>query len=156
MIALHVVRSGMHRPLREYIDLLWYVDGMDDVAWQSVRSRAARHHLLPGLFLSLRQARFCLALDDLAPERAAVLEERTRQLQRDLSKLRLRFLDWLAPADYPLRPIEARDRPAFRRSLILGAGTSSLWRVTAAFLLYGTSRLIDRLSGSKLPTGTLD
>lgn len=151
MIALHVVRSGMHRPLREYIDLLWYVDGMDDVAWQSLRKRAAIHQLVPALFLSLRQARFCLALDVLAPDRSASLVARTVDLEQDLSKLRLRLLDWLAAPGYPLRPIETRDRPAFRRSLILGAGTSSLWRVTAAFLLYGASRLLDRLSGSRQP-----
>jgi len=36
----------------------------------------------------------------------------------------------------------------FRRSLILGAGTGSTWRVAAAFLLYGASRLGDAVAGA--------
>ena len=53
------------------------------------------------------------------------------------------MIDWLAPPDYPLHPVTSRDRPMFRRSLILGTGTSSAWRVAAAFMLYGASRLGD-------------
>ena len=143
MIALHIVRSGMHRPLREYVDLLWYVDELDDAGWQSLRSRAGRHQLLPALFLSLRQARHCLALDELAPDRAASLAARIAQLESDVGSLRRRAIDWLAPPAYPLHPVASRDRPMFRRSLILGTGTSSAWRVAAAFLLYGASRLGD-------------
>ena len=143
MIALHVVRSGMHRPLREYIDLRWYVDALDDAGWQSLRGRAARHQLSPALFLSLRQAHHCLALDALAPDRAAALATRTAEVESDVDRVRRRMIDWLAPADYPLHPVASRNRPMFRRSLILGAGTSSAWRVVAAFLLYGASRLGD-------------
>jgi hypothetical protein len=143
MIALHVVRSGMHRPLREYVDLLWHVEALDDAGWQSLRSRAARHHLLPALFLSLRQARHCLALDELAPDRAASLGARIAQIESDVGAVRRRMIDWLAPPDYPLHPLPYRDRPMFRRSLILGAGTSSAWRVAAAFVLYGASRIGD-------------
>lgn len=146
MIALHIVRSGMQRPLREYIDLLWYVDGMDDVQWHSLRARAARHQLLPGLFLSLRQARHCLALETLAPDRAASLAARLRQLESDVGAVRRRAIDWLAAPDYPLHPIPSRNRPLFRRSLILATGTGSSWRVAAAFLLYGASRLVDTLA----------
>lgn len=149
MIALHIVRSGMHRPLREYIDLLWYVDDMDEREWRSVRQRAQRHHLTPALFLSLRQAVFCLALEELAPERASALSARIETLSREIGYVRKRAIDWLAPPDYPLHPIEARDRPTFRRSLILGAGTSSLPRVAAAFLMYGASRLGGRLMGPR-------
>ena len=133
----------MHRPLREYIDLLWYVDELDDAGWQSLRARARRHQLLPALFLSLRQARHCLALDELAPGRAASLGARIAQLESDVGSLRRRMIDWLAPPDYPLHPVTSRDRPMFRRSLILGTGTSSAWRVAAAFMLYGASRLGD-------------
>jgi len=147
MIALHIVRSGMYRPLREYIDLMWYLDGMDEAGWQALHSRAARHHLLPALFLSLRQARYCLALDTLAPDRAESLGRRIVQLGSDISALRMRALDWLAPPDYPMRPIESRNHPAFRRSFALGAGTSSAWRVCAAFLSYGAARVADRLTG---------
>lgn len=147
MIALHVVRSGMHRPLREYIDLLWYVDELDDAGWRSLRDRAARHQLSPALFLSLRQAKYCLALDELAPGRATTLAARIAQLESDVDPVRRRMLDWLAPAGYPLRPLEARNRPAFRRSVILGAGTSSVWRVLVAFLLYGAARVGDALTG---------
>ena len=143
MIALHVVRSGMHRPLREYIDLLWYVDELGDAGWQSLRARAKRHRLLPALFLSLRQARYCLALDELAPDRAASLDARIAQIESDVGVVRRRMIDWLAPPDYPLHPVTSRDRPMFRRSLILGTGTSSAWRVAAAFMLYGASRLGD-------------
>lgn len=156
MIALHVVRSGMHRPLREYIDLLWYVDGMDDAAWRSLRERAERHQLSPALFLSLRQARYCLALDALAPERATALATRIAELEAGIGPLRRRLLDWLAPGHYPLHPIEARNRPVFRRSIILGAGTGSTWRVFAAFLLYGAARLGDAVSGSKPPDTAAD
>ena len=148
MIALHVVRSGMHRPLREYIDLLWYVDQLDDAGWRSLRGRAARHRLTPALFLSLRQARHCLALDALAPDRAAALATRIAEVESDVDRVRRRMIDWLAPADYPLHPVASRNRPMFRRSLILGAGTSSAWRVVAAFLLYGASRLGDALTGA--------
>ena len=146
MIALHVVRSGMHRPLREYIDLLFYVEELDEAGWQSLRSRARRHQLLPALFLSLRQARHCLGLDELAPGRAASLGARIAQLESDVGALRRRAIDWLAPPDYPLHPVASRERPIFRRSLILGAGTGSAWRVAAAFALYGASRLGDALS----------
>lgn len=152
MIALHIVRSGMHRPLREYIDLLWYVDELDDAGWRSLRERAARHQLSPALFLSLRQAVHCLALDELAPDRAAPLSTRITEFERDVDPVRRRMLDWLAPAGYPLRPVEARNRPGFRRSLILGAGTSSAWRVLVAFLLYGAARVGDALAGG-LQTG---
>jgi hypothetical protein len=147
MIALHVVRSGMYRPLREYIDLLWYVDGMAEDQWQAVVTRARHHHLLPALFLSLRQAVFCLALDSLDPERAAALNQRIEIVGQDIGALRRHAIDRLAPPDYPLRPIASRNRPAFRRSLILGTGTSSMWRVAVAFILYGASRLVDPLSG---------
>ncbi|RZI85383.1 MAG: hypothetical protein EOP38_05200 [Rubrivivax sp.] len=143
MIALHIVRSGMHRPLREYIDLLWYVDEMDDKRWQALVARARLHDLIPALFLSLRQAVFCLALDTLAPMRADVLHGRVGGLGQEIGALRMRAIDWLAPRDYPLHPIAARNRPVFRRSLILGAGTSCMWRVATAFLLYGASRLCD-------------
>ena len=143
MIALHIVRSGMARPLREYIDLLWYVDGLDEDAWQRIRGRAQEHALLPALFLSLRQAVYCLDLERLDPPRAAALTARVLALQAELGALRLRALDWLAPPDYPLHPIESRNRPLFRRSLILGTGTSSTWRVAAAFLLYGAARAVD-------------
>ena len=156
MIALHVVRSGMHRPLREYIDLLWYVDDLDDAGWQALRSRAERHQLLPALFLSLRQARHCLALDALAPGRAASLAARTASLEADVDSLRRRAIDWLAPPDYPLHPVARRNRPGFRRSLILGTGTSSAWRVAAAFALYGASRLGDALSGAQPSTAAMD
>ena len=151
MIALHVVRSGMHRPLREYIDLLWYVDELGDAGWQSLRAGAKRHRLLPALFLSLRQARHCLALDELAPDRAASLGARIAQLESDVGSLRRRAIDWLAPPDYPLHPVTSRDRPMFRRSLILGTGTGSAWRVAAAFVLYGASRVGDGLSGAQKP-----
>lgn len=155
MIALHVVRSGMHRPLREYIDLLWYVDDLDDAGWQSLRLHAARHRLSPALFLSLRQARHCLALEELAPDRAAALAMRIASVESDVDPLRRRMIDWLAPADYPLHPVASRNRPLFRRSLILGAGTSSAWRVAAAFLLYGVSRIFDVASGkSRMGAGT--
>ncbi len=150
MIALHIVRSGMQRPLREYIDLLWYVDGMDDAQWHSLRTRAARHQLIPGLFLSLRQARHCLALETLAPDRAASLAARLRQLESGVGAVRRRAIDWLAAPDYPLHPIPSRNRPLFRRSLILATGTGSSWRVAAAFLLYGASRLADALSGEPI------
>lgn len=151
MIALHIVRSGMHRPLREYIDLLWYVEELDDEDWDSLRARAKRHHLLPALFLSLRQAKHCLALDELAPDRAASLGARIAQLESDVGSLRRRAIDWLAPPDYPLHPVTSRDRPMFRRSLILGTGTGSAWRVAAAFVLYGASRVGDGLSGAQKP-----
>lgn len=147
MIALHVVRSGMHRPLREYIDLLWYVEELDDAGWRSLRERAARHQLSPALFLSLRQAVHCLALEELAPDRAIALAARIIELESDVDPVRRRMLDWLAPGDYPLHPVEARNRPAFRRSLILGAGTGSTWRVVVAFLLYGAARVGDALTG---------
>ena len=147
MIALHVVRSGMHRPLREYIDLLWYVEELDGAGWRSLRERAARHQLSPALFLSLRQAVHCLALEELAPDRAVALAARIVELESDVDPVRRRMLDWLAPAGYPLHPVEARNRPAFRRSIILGAGTASTWRVVVAFLLYGAARLGDALSG---------
>lgn len=146
MIALHIVRSGMYRPLREYIDLLWYVDGMDASQWNSLCVRARRHHLIPALFLSLRQARFCLALEELAPQRAASLSTRIAELERTLGHTRRRMLDWLAPSAYPLDPIATRNRPLFRRSFILGAGTNSAWRVAAAFLLFGATRLGDQAS----------
>lgn len=149
MIALHVVRSGMHRPLQEYIDLLWYVDGMDEAQWRQLMARARRHHLLPALFLSLRQAVYCLALETLDPARAEALDARIAELRRTFGGLRLRMLDWLAPPGYPLHPVESRNRPAFRRSVILGAGTSSLWRVGAAFLSYGAVRLGDRMTGGE-------
>lgn len=151
MIALHVVRSGMYRPLREYIDLLWYVEGVTDPQWNALVARAERHHLLPALFLSLRQAAFCLALDRLAPDRAAALASRTRQLQRSLGALRRRALDWLAPPNYPLHPLESRNHPLFRRSIILGVGTGSAYRVGAAFLGYGAARLMDSVSASRSP-----
>ena len=151
MIALHIVRSGMHRPLREYIDLLWYVEELDDEDWDSLRARAKRHHLLPALFLSLRQAKHCLALDELAPDRAASLGARIAQLESDVGSLRRRAIDWLAPPDYPLHPVTSRDRPMFRRSLILGTGTGSAWRVAAAFVLYGASRVGDGFSGAQKP-----
>lgn len=154
MIALHIVRSGMARPLREYIDLLWYVDEMPDAQWLAVVERAKQHQLLPALFLSLRQAVHCLALDELAPERAAALRARIAVLERQLSRLRLRLLDWLAPADYPLHPIQKRNHPVFRRSLILGSGTSSLWRVAVAFVLYGTSRLAETAMPSAARQGS--
>lgn len=156
MISLHIVRSGMYRPLREYIDLLWYVEEMDELAWQRVVDRAMQHQLVPALFLSLRQAHHCLAMSELAPERAERLESRLGHLQRRLGRLRLRMLDWLAPADYPLHPIEARNRPVFRRSFILGAGTSSLWRVAVSFTVFGAVRLIDNILGfdSPLPETT--
>lgn len=146
MIALHVVRSGMARPLCEYIDLLWYVDGMDQAQWDAVCRRARRHQLLPALFLALRQAVFCLALEELAPQRAQVLSARLSALETAMGPIRRRALDWLAPPDYPLHPIASRNRPAFRRSLILGAGTGSLWRVGVAFLSYGATRIADRLT----------
>lgn len=150
MIALHIVRSGMHRPPREYVDLLWYIDGMDEAQWRAVVDRARRHHLLPALFLSLRQAVHCLAMDALAPERAKVLAARIDELQKlGVGHLRLRALDWLAPPNYPLHPVERRNRPAFRRSVILGAGTSSAWRVGIAFMSYGAARLADRLAGGE-------
>ena len=149
MIALHVVRSGMHRPLQEYIDLLWYVDGMNDAQWRSLRARAVRHHLAPALFLSLRQAVHCLALDELAPEQARMLAARIAELRGGIGRLRMHALDWLAPPDYPLHPLTSRNRPAFRRSLILGAGTGSLWRVGAAFVMYGAARFGDGLSRAK-------
>lgn len=145
MIALHVVRSGMYRPLREYIDLLWYVDGMTQDQWAAIVARAQLHHLLPALFLSLRQALYCLALEELDPPRAHALQARIRQLETRLGRLRIHLLGWLAPPDYPLHPNQRRNRPAFRRSLILGAGTSSLWRVIATFCLYGSSRLTEKL-----------
>lgn len=148
MIALHIVRSGMARPLREYIDLLWYVDGMDDAQWQSIHARAQRHQLVPALFLSLRQAVYCLALRELSPRRAEALTARIDSLGREVGRLRKRALDWLAPPDYPLHPIEARNKPIFRRSLILGTGTSSSWRVALAFLAYGSARCVDRLAGT--------
>lgn len=155
MIALHVVRSGMHRPLREYIDLLWYVDDLDDAGWLAVRERAARHRLSPALFLSLRQARHCLALEELAPDRAAALATRIASIESDVGPLRRRMIDWLAPPDYPLHPVASRNRPLFRRSLILGAGTNSAWRVAAAFLLYGVSRIADVASSkSRIGAGT--
>lgn len=156
MIALHVVRSGMHRPLREYIDLLWYVDALDDAGWQSLRSRAGRHQLLPALFLSLRQARHCLALDELAPDRAASLGARIAQVESNVGAVRRRMIDWLATPDYPLHPVASRNRPVFRRSLILGTGTGSTWRVATAFLLYGASRLGDALSGAQQSDATAD
>jgi hypothetical protein len=149
MIALHIVRSGMHRPLREYMDLLWYVDGMDQAQWQGVLLRARRHHLLPALFLSMRQAMHCLALEQLAPERAAVLAARNVALAASIGSMRMRALDWLAPPDYPLHPITGRDHPLFRRSVILGAGTGSAWRVCAAFAAYGLARLGDAVTGGK-------
>jgi hypothetical protein len=143
MIALHVVRSGMYRPLQEYLDLLWYVDRMDDAEWEMLLKRARQHQLLPALFLSLRQAIFCVAIEELAPERAASLSQRVVQVATSVGRVRKWLIDWLAPEDYPLHPIESRNHPGFRRSLILGAGTSSLWRVIAAFLAYGTARLVD-------------
>ena len=146
MIALHIVRSGMHRPLREYIDLLWYVDALQEPQWRALLARAQAHHLLPALFLALRQAHHCLALDVLAPESAQALATRISALQAAIGPLRRRLLDWLAPADYPLQPVPARDHPLFRRSLILGVGTSSVWRVAAAFFTYGIARLCDRLT----------
>jgi hypothetical protein len=149
MIALHVVRSGMHRPLREYIDLLWYVDGMDQAQWRILLLRARRHQLLPALFLSLRQALHCLALERLAPERAAMLGARIAALGATFGSMRMRALDWLAPPDYPLHPITSRDHPLFRRSAILGAGTGSAWRVCAAFAAYGAARLGDSVMGGK-------
>ncbi|MFA7486668.1 MAG: nucleotidyltransferase family protein [Lysobacteraceae bacterium] len=146
MIALHIVRSGMSRPLCEYIDLLWYVDGMHEAQWESVCRRARRHHLLPALFLALRQALYCLALDELAAQRARALCARLSTLEAALGPIRRRALDWLAPPDYPLHPVVSRNRPAFRRSFILGAGTSSLWRVGVAFVIYGATRIVDRLT----------
>lgn len=153
MIALHIVRSGMHRPLREYIDLLWYVDGMDEAQWRVVVERAGRHDLLPALFLSLRQAVYCLALETLDPARAEALKARIAELRRTLGPLRLRMLDWLAAPDYPLHPVESRNRPVFRRSVILSAGTSCLWRVGVAFLSYGAVRVLDHLSGRERIAG---
>ncbi len=153
MIALHIVRSGMARPLREYIDLLWYVDDLDDAQWQSVHARARRHQLVPALFLSLRQTLFCLALEELDHTRAGRLVRKIDALKQEIGELRMRALDWLAPHDYPLHPNEARNKPLFRRSFILGTGTSSGWRVALAFLIYGTSRCIDKLTGARsLPT----
>lgn len=146
MIALHIVRSGMARPLREYIDLLWYVDEMPDAQWAATVARARAHQLLPALFLSLRQALHCLALDTLDPARATLLHSRLEALSKPISRLRMGMLDWLAPADYPLHPVPWRNHPLFRRSLILGTGTSGLWRVGAAFLSFGTARLADRLT----------
>lgn len=145
MIALHVVRSGMHRPLREYIDLLWFLDDLDEAGWRDVESRAAKHHLLPALFLSLRQALHCLALDRLDPDRANRLGSRLAAIGSRISIARMWALDRLAPADYPLHPMPSRDRPLFRRSAILGAGTGSPWRVLAAFSAYGFARLGDSL-----------
>lgn len=145
MIALHIVRSGMYRPLREYTDLLWYVDEMPYAQWQSLLARARTHHLLPALFLSLRQAVHCLAMEELAPERAAALNNRITLLARYIGPVRRHLIDKLAPAGYPLAPIARRNHPAFRRSIILSVGTSSLWRVGAAFLLYGSSRVGEAL-----------
>ena len=149
MIALHIVRSGMARPLCEYIDLLWYIDGMDEAQWVAVFRRARGHQLLPALFLALRQAVYCLALDTLAPERAQALAERIAALDASLCPLRRRAIDWLAPPNYPLRPIASHNRPAFRRSFILGTGTGSLWRVGAAFVTYGASRIADGLTPAR-------
>lgn len=149
MIALHIVRSGMHRPLREYIDLLWYADELDEHGWQSLHARAARHQLLPALFLSFRQARHCLALDELAPSRAESLGVRIDWLTSSIGPVRKRLLDWLAAPDYPLHPVEWRNHPLFRRSMILGAGTSSAWRVGIAFLVYGLARVLDRFAGGE-------
>lgn len=156
MIALHIVRSGMFRPLREYIDLMWYVDAMDETQWHALIERAKIHHLLPALFLSLRQARFCLALDELAPDRAATLAIRINALERSMGRLRRGALDWLAPASYPLQPVATRSHPLFRRSFILGAGTGSAWRVAIAFLMYGAARAGDRLSGVDQSRNDLD
>lgn len=147
MIALHIVRSGMYRPLREYIDLLWYTDEMNEIEWQSLLARAGVHHLTPALYLALRQAHHCLALEELAPERAGRLQARISKLRSAIDPCRRRLLEYLAPADYPLHPISSRNHPLYRRSMILGAGTSSLWRVAAAFAMYGTSRFIDRIAG---------
>lgn len=145
MIALHIVRSGMARPLKEYIDLLWYLDGMDAMQWQRTVERARRHHLLPALFLSLRQALHCSALEELAPARWSRLDERSAALGRELPRWRRRALDRLAPPDYPLHPRTSRNRPLYRRSVIMLAGTSSAWRVFVAFLAYGAARAIDRI-----------
>lgn len=150
MIALHVVRSGMYRPLQEYIDLLWYTEELDEAAWALVTARANRHQLMPALFLSLRQAIHCLALDELAPERARRLGERLKALEAGIGPIRRRGLDWLAPANYPLHPVASRNHPLFRRSLILGFGTSSSWRVAAAFIGYGAARAFDWASGGRL------
>lgn len=153
MIALHIVRSGMYRPLREYIDLLWYVDDMSESQWRSLLERAKKHQLWPALFLSLRQAKFCLALDELAPDRADAIQVRISDMENSIDAIRRRMLDWLAPPDYPLHPVQTHNHPLFRRSFILGAGTDSLWRVCAAFGLYGSARIIDRLLGHQATYG---
>ncbi len=152
MIALHIVRSGMYRPLREYIDLLWYTDEMNEIEWESLLAKAREHHLTPALYLALRQAHYCLALEELAPERADRLQARISKLRSAVDPCRRWLLEFLAPADYPLHPISSRNHPVFRRSMILGAGTSSLWRVATAFTMYGTSRFIDRISGLDSPS----
>lgn len=149
MIALHIVRSGMARPLKEYIDLLWYVDGMNGEQWQQVVARARLHHVSPALFLSLRQALHCSAIGELAPARWSVLNDRMAALEQELSPWRRREIDRLAPPDYPLHQDTSRNRPVFRRSVIMLAGTSSAWRVAAAFIAYGAARTLDRFGVSR-------
>jgi len=146
MIALHVARSGMHRPLHEYLDLLRYVDGMAEADWHRLCARARDHQLRPALFAALRQALHCLALRELDPPRAAALETRIDALGRDIGALRRRALDRVAPPDHPLHPDPAQDRPLVRRSLVLWAATESSGRVMAAFVLYGGARLLDRFT----------
>ena len=153
MIALHVARSGMHRPLHEYLDLLRFVDGMADADWLALQERARRHHLRPALFAALRQALHCLALRELDPARAAALEARIDALGRRIGALRRHALDRIAAPDHPLHPAPAQDRPLVRRSLVFWAGTESSGRVMAAFVLYGGARLLDRFPGASTPAG---
>ncbi len=145
MIALHVVRSGMARPLKEYIDLLWYIHGMDDAQWRSTVACAKRHSLDPALYIVLRQAIHCSAMPDLDPQLALVLRDRLDKLESRLSRWRRAGIDRLAPADRPLSPNLRFKHPLLRRSVVMFVGISSPWRVTAAFFSYGLSRLADRV-----------
>jgi len=144
MISLHVVRSGMVRPIYEYLDLLWYVCQLDDVQWQRCLERAGFHRLVPALYLSLRQAVWLtMAQDYPQHQEYEQLQNRINELEKRVGRTRKRMIALIAPEHLPLKPNPKLMPPLVRRSIVMGTGIASVPRVAASFCLYGTARLLD-------------
>lgn len=144
MISLHVVRSGMVRPVYEYLDLLWYVCQLDNLQWQRCLERARLHRLLPALYLSLRQAIWLTMTRDYRQhQECEQLLNRMNELERRVGRTRKRIIALMAPEHLPLKPNPKLMPPLVRRSIVMGTGIASVPRVAASFCLYGTARLLD-------------